>query len=265
MNKMIITVFNTEEKAYEGLTAFKTLHQNGDISVYATAVINKNETGEIKIKQISDNGPVGTAVGMVSGALIGLVAGPAGMAAGAMVGMYGGMFYDLDNADVDSTFLDEVAKALEDGKTAVVTDVDEAWTAPVDNKMNALDAMIYRRNKAEVAEDQFNRELDAIDAEIEELEHDLKDANEEMKVSIQKQIDKSKAKSLAIKNVVDQKMSDLKAETTVKTEKLNKQISEANEKRKIKLEKRKAKLNNNFEATKAKLESASKEASKYIS
>lgn len=265
MNKMIITVFNTEEKAFEGLTAFKTLHKNGDISVYATAVINKNEAGEVEIKQVSDNGPIGTAVGMFSGALIGLIAGPAGMAVGAMTGMYGGMFYDLDNADVDSTFLNEVAKALEEGKTAVVADVDEAWTAPVDNKMDALEAVVYRRSKSKIAEDQLNNELNAINAEIEELEDDLKDANDEMKASIQKQIDKSKAKSLVIKKTVDEKMSDLQAYSAAKTEKLNNQINEAQVKRKIKLERRKEKLNKNYEATKESLEAASVYASKYIS
>ncbi|GGZ74856.1 DUF1269 domain-containing protein [Algibacter mikhailovii] len=257
MNKMIITVFNTEEQAFEGLTAFKTLHKNGDIKVSATAVINKNDAGEVEMKQVSDNGPVGTAIGTLSGALIGLIAGPAGMAFGAMAGMYGGMFYDLDNADVDSTFLNEVAKALEDGKTALIADVDEAWTAPVDNKMNALDAMVYRRNKSEVAEDQFNRELDALDSEIDELEQDLKEAHDEMKVNIQKQIDKSKARSLAIKNVVDQGMSNLKAETSAKTEKLNKQIKVANKKSKEQLEK-------NYAATKKSLVGASEYASKYI-
>ena len=42
MNKMLITVFETETKAYEGLSALKGLHENGDITLYANAVINKD-------------------------------------------------------------------------------------------------------------------------------------------------------------------------------------------------------------------------------
>ena len=46
--------------------------------------------------------------------------------------------------------------------------------------------------------------------ELEELEEDLKEANDDMKASIQKQIDKTKKKSLAMKEVVDKKISSLR-------------------------------------------------------
>ncbi len=34
MNKMLATVFDTETKAYEGLSALKDLHKNGDNTVF---------------------------------------------------------------------------------------------------------------------------------------------------------------------------------------------------------------------------------------
>lgn len=265
MNKLIITVFNTEQEAFEGLTAIKELHNNGDISVYATAVVNKNETGEVAIKDVSDRGPIGTSVGMLSGALIGLVAGPSGLLVGASAGMLGGAFFDIDESGVNATYLDEASSAIEEGKTAVVAEVEEAWTAPLDTKMEALNAMVFRRNKSEVAEDQFNRELDVINSELEELEHELEGANDEMKASIQKQIDKAKEKRVALKTATSKKLTELKEETAAKTEKLNLQIKQAGEKRAKRIEKRKAKLNESYEATKTKLEAASKKASDYFS
>ena len=157
MNRMIVAVFDNETKAFEGLTAMKELHKNGDISLYASAVINKNEAGEIALKSAAEKGPIGMGVGMLSGAFIGLLAGPIGMAVGAMAGSMGGMIYDLDKTGVDTTFVEEVAVSLKNGKTAVIADVDEGWNAPIDTRMDALDAMVFRRNRAEVADEQLER------------------------------------------------------------------------------------------------------------
>lgn len=264
MNRMIVAVFDNETKAFEGLSAMKELHKNGDISLYASAVINKNEAGEIALKSAAEQGPIGMGVGMLSGAFIGLLAGPVGMAVGAMAGTMGGMIYDLDKSGVDTTFVEEVSDSLKNGKTAVIADVDEGWNAPVDTRMDALDAMVFRRNRSEVADEQFNREAEAINAELDELEEEWDDANDEMKESIKKQIDKTKKKSQAMKEVVDKKMAELKAETDAKTSELNKQMKEAGERKKKKLDKRMTELDRKYTASLKKLSLAADKLSKFI-
>ena len=77
MNKMLVAVFDNETAAFKGLSALIDLHRNGDISLYASAVIVKDKTGAIGIKQAADDGPVGTALGLLTGGLIGILAGPA--------------------------------------------------------------------------------------------------------------------------------------------------------------------------------------------
>ena len=57
MNKMLIAVFETEAKAYEGLSALKGLHENGDITLYASVVINKDQNGKIRVKGSTRSGP----------------------------------------------------------------------------------------------------------------------------------------------------------------------------------------------------------------
>ena len=42
MNKMLVAVFDTEPAAYEGLNALTELHADGDITLYATAVLVKD-------------------------------------------------------------------------------------------------------------------------------------------------------------------------------------------------------------------------------
>ncbi len=264
MNKMIVSVFDTESKAYEGLAGLKELHGNGDISLYATAVITKNESGNVHVKDFSDEGPIGTAVGMMSGAFVGLIGGPAGMAVGAAAGTLGGMFYDLDNVDIDASFVDEVSSALSKGKTAVIADVDEGWNAPIDNKMDALGGMVFRKNRNEVIDEQLNKEADALNAEIEELTAELKEANDDAKASIQKQIDKAKKKRHAMKEAIDNKMDAAKAQAEAKSKELNEQIKNSKEKAKAKLEKRKADLHASMEKSKEKLAAASKKVSTYF-
>ena len=56
MNKMLVAVFDTERAAYEGLHALKELHNEGDITLYATAVLVKDAAGTVSVKQTADRG-----------------------------------------------------------------------------------------------------------------------------------------------------------------------------------------------------------------
>lgn len=264
MNRMIVSVFETEEKAFEGLSALKTLHKSGDISLYASAVINKNEKGEVSTKSIDDQGPIGTSIGLLTGAFVGTLAGPAGMAVGAMVGSMGGMFYDVRKTGLDSSFIDEVSQALKEGKTAVLADVEEGWMAPVDTRLDALDAMIFRRNRAELEDEHMKREVDVLKSEIDELKIELKDANEDMKESIQKQIDTAQKKGKAMQELIDNKLKTAKEENEAKLEKVSNQLKDANLLTKKKLEKRKEKLEVNYDRQKENLSVAAKKVSEYL-
>jgi len=94
MDKIIVVIFETESNAYEGCKVLKELDVEGAITLYAIAVIAKDTQGKVSIKQAVDEGPLGTAVGLVTGSLIGLLGGPAGIAFGASVGTLGGTYMD---------------------------------------------------------------------------------------------------------------------------------------------------------------------------
>lgn len=64
MNKMIVTVFNSDTSAYEGVKALAQLHAEGSLTLYATAVIAKDAKGVVSVKQAADEGASGTAVGL---------------------------------------------------------------------------------------------------------------------------------------------------------------------------------------------------------
>ena len=108
MNKILVAVFNSEVVAFEGLSALKHLHQDGDVTVYSTAVLVKDASGKVSLKQTADDGPVGTAFGLLAGSMVGLLAGPVGLAVGASIGGLTGLISDLNKSGVDVEFVDEV-------------------------------------------------------------------------------------------------------------------------------------------------------------
>jgi uncharacterized membrane protein len=258
MNKMLIAVFETETKAYEGLTALKGLHANGDITLYANAVINKDQNGEVRIKDSADEGPMGTGVGLLTGSLIGLLGGPVGFAIGAFTGSMAGLIYDVNVDDVNTTFVDDVSSALSNGKTAVVCEIEETWTVPVDTKMQALDGLVFRRLRYEVEEEQLNREAEAISNEYEQLKEELKEAREADKAKINSSIEKLKNKAKLASDHLKKKMDDSKSQFDAKVNAIKGQMKNANDRRKAKLQKRIDVLTEEYNARTPKLKQAAK-------
>ena len=155
-NKILVSVFDSERTAFEGLTALKDLHRDGDVTLYASTVIAKDATGTVSVRQAADRGPIGTLVGVVTGGLVGLLGGPAGVAVGAYVGGFGGLMYDLFKAGVSMDFVDEVSASLIPGTAAVVANPprEAAFVATelsVEKKPGAKAAVIYVVYAAAVA------------------------------------------------------------------------------------------------------------------
>ena len=253
MNKLIVAVFDTETKAFEGLTAMKSLHDDGAISIYATAVVMKNDEGKVDVKQQTDDGPVGTFIGLFTGSFIGMFAGPAGMAIGAGIGAMSGGIYDFTKADIDLDLLNEVSEALTPGKAAVLAEADETWTTPVDSRIGELDGLVFRRNKSELVDEYFSRESDELKAEMNELKEEMTDANDKTKASIQKQMDHIKEKSKALDDAIHQLIEHNKNVMDAKVSTLQKQLKKANKLRKKKLEKNMEKLKEKHQANLATL------------
>jgi len=150
MDKILVVIFDDENKAYEGSRTLQDLHNEGNITLYAKAVIAKDATGQVNVKQTDDEGPVGTAVGLLTGSLLGLLAGPVGFVVGASAGMFSGMMYDLANLGVGEDFLVEVGQYLLPGKAAVVAEVWEEWVLPVDARMQAVGGVVFRRMRGDI-------------------------------------------------------------------------------------------------------------------
>lgn len=194
MDRMLIVVFDTESKAYEGKRALLQLDREGSISVYACAVVAKNADGTSTVKQSDDAGPLGTLVGTSLGSLIGLLGGPTGLAIGAAVGLIGGMAADLNNARIDGDFIDDVTKVMVPNKVGVVAEIEENWTTPVDTQMEAIGGTIFRRALSEVKHTVNEEDVAAMKADIDQLKAEHAQARADRKAKLQEKINQLDSK-----------------------------------------------------------------------
>jgi uncharacterized membrane protein len=256
MNKMLVAVFDSETAASEGLGGLRELHKDGDITLYATTVLTKDKAGKVTIKQAADQGPAGTAVGFLTGGLIGLIGGPVGLPIGAAIGGLTGLLFDVDRSGISVTFVDDVAEALTPGKAAVVADMDESWTAPVDVKLRKYGAMVFRRLRSEVVEDQLNREAAAFQAELKTLGEEMRQASAENKAAIQKDIDAVKKQLKATQDQAKSRLDEAKAEMEAKLKALEGQAKSANDRARARTEKRIGDVKADFAVRSKKLNQA---------
>jgi len=238
MDKILVVMFDNESKAYEGSNALQELQNEGSINLYAKAVITRDANGKVEVKQAGDMGPIGTAVGLFTGSMIGLLGGPVGVAIGAYAGTVGGMVYDMANLGVGEDFLSDVEKSLQPGKAAIVAEVWEEWTLPVDTHMEALGGVVFRRMRGEIVDAQIERDVTVLKTELAELEAERKQASGEAKAKLQAKIDATKAKLQAMQDSVQARIETSKQEMEAKTKSLQEQVVKAQGERKTKLEKR---------------------------
>ena len=227
MERMLVVVFDNEKKAYEGKTALRQLEAEGDLTIYQGAVILKHADGTVTVKQIDDSAPVGTLTGTAVGSLIGLLGGPVGMVVGAAAGMGIGVYHDADTLRVGEDYVDDVSKSLTPNKVAVVAEVDEAWTAPVDARMEALGGNVFRRALWAVQEQVRREEIDAMKADVAEFKSEISKAHAERKAKIQKKIDQLDAKIEAAEKRATERQEAFQARQKAKSAILKKNAGAA--------------------------------------
>jgi uncharacterized membrane protein len=255
-NEILVSVFDTETLAFEGLAALKDLHKDGDITLYASTVIAKDPSGTVAVRQTADRGPVGTLVGIVTGGFVGLLGGPVGVAVGAYVGGFGGLMYDLFKAGVSLDFVDEVSASLTPGKAAVIADIDEMWATPIDTRLGALGGTTFRRLPGEVVDAELVRETDAARMELEQLDAEARKTSGEARAKVEGAIDAQRRKLDALVGRVDTTLTQEKAEFEARLATLREQQSKARQSQREAIDARVDALKASHEARKAKLEEA---------
>lgn len=194
MDRMLVVVFDNETKAYEGRKALLQLDGEGSISVYAYAVLAKHADGTATVKQGDDSGPIGTLLGTSFGSLIGLLGGPVGLAIGATAGLAVGAATDLNNARIGEDFIDDVTRVLLPNRVAVVAEIEEDWTTPVDSRMETIGGLVFRRALSDVKHTIHEENVAAMKADLAQMKAEHAKAHADRKAKLQEKINQLDSK-----------------------------------------------------------------------
>jgi uncharacterized membrane protein len=194
MDRMLVVVFDSESKAYEGKKALLQLDGEGSITAYGYAVVAKNSDGTTSVKQGNDSGPLGTLTGTAVGSLIGLLGGPAGLAIGATAGLASGATVDLNNARISEDFVDDVTKVLLPNRVALIAEIEEDWTTPLDTRMEAIGGTVFRRALSDVEDTVDDEDIAAIKADMAQMKAERAQAHADRKQKLQEKINQLDSK-----------------------------------------------------------------------
>jgi uncharacterized membrane protein len=253
MSKYAVVIFSDEAKAYEGMRGFKELHGEGSLTLYGIAVIAKDADGNVSVKESQDEGPVGTALGMLTGALVGVLAGPAGVAVGAAGGGMVGSMFDLANVGVGIEFVDLVGSKMKAGTAAILAEVEEYWTTPLDTRMEALGGTILRQQRLDFEDEQFSQGMQALSDELDELAAETEEASDETKANLEAKKDAVARKLEETREKGRKKVEQWESEQKAKLEKLQGQAGDATAEAKVKILKRMKEYESKHDARMAKL------------
>jgi uncharacterized membrane protein len=257
MENMVVVVFDTESKAYEGSAALSRLNRDdASVTVHAAAVITKNAEGKTVVLKTVDEYPLYTLGGTAIGSLIGLLGGPFGVVAGATAGTLLGATGDLYRSGVSAEFVDDVSMVLLPGTYAVVADVSEDWYTPLDVEMELLGGQVFRATRVDVEATQWEADMEANERELTRLEAEMKQASAERKAKLQAKIDTLKAARKEKEEKARQRLDQIKSEHERKVQALKEKAAKARGDAKTAIDARIAELNRRHDEAVAKWKNA---------
>ena len=239
MEKMLVVVFDDESKAREGFKALARLDSSDDISVYAEAVVKKNNDGSLAVSELSDVFPVGEVTGTSFGALLDLMGYSLVPGSDTAAGALAGSIDDLDRAGVTIDFLIDVSGRLKPGRWAVVADISEEKIGPLDSAMKALGGTVFRVTRESMEDEQNKRAVAAMRNDEKALEKEEKEEeHEERKAELHEKIQALHDKMHSKLENAKLKSQQRKLEAEAKVNHLKQKMANANGRAKASLEAR---------------------------
>ena len=118
MSQLLVLTFNDTVQASEALDSLKKMQHAGQVKIDDAAVIIKDETGKVELKNQLDSG---IKVGVAGGSLVGLlIAGVFFPLAGLVIGaVAGGLIGKMADVGIDKKFVQDVTETLKPGMSAL--------------------------------------------------------------------------------------------------------------------------------------------------
>ncbi|MFN3651276.1 MAG: DUF1269 domain-containing protein [Armatimonadota bacterium] len=260
MEKLLVTIFESEQQARDGTRVLQQLHDEGILTVYAAARVVKAADGSVSYESLTGEGPRPLLLGGLIGALVGLLGGPLGLPVGIAGGAFVATMYDFVRAGGREEFLNRVAEHLLREKAAVVALVEETQVLPVDTALQAVGGLVFRQPAAENAYLLLEQELESLGAEIDALEAEHAGTTGEARAQLQVKLAALEARRLALMEEARALLEDAQQVAEFKAASLEAQAARAAEPRRALLLGRAARVRADYERSRARLQQACDEA-----
>jgi uncharacterized membrane protein len=138
--QVILAAFKDENAADQALEQLKAAKKEHLIAINNVAVLRKDQSGKLHIKEPTDMGAGrGAAIGGVLGGLTGLVFGPVGLAlvGGAAVG---GIIARLHDSGFKDERLRQLGENLQPGSSAILAVIEHTWVAELQAELQQAGA-----------------------------------------------------------------------------------------------------------------------------
>jgi uncharacterized membrane protein len=151
MENIVIVTFDDANAALEGLRELQQLDDAGKLRLRNAAVVERRPDGTWRIADEDEVADFhATIAGGLVGTLVGVLAGPLGLLLGAAAGLLAGEVIDVTEDEARELIHEAMIRRVPPGTTALVGDVDEPASHPLDGPMATLGAQITRWPRAEV-------------------------------------------------------------------------------------------------------------------
>jgi uncharacterized membrane protein len=143
--ELIVLVFNEVKGADQALKTIKQLSKEWGFVTLNTAVLIKDQKGDIRIKESADvDAKHGALFGAVTGGLIGLTRGPAGALIGAVTGAAtGGTVARLKDMGFPDQELQSLKNSIQPNGSVLVILIEQAWVEKVLNRIADLEFQVW--------------------------------------------------------------------------------------------------------------------------
>ncbi len=140
----VVAVFDDRNKAYDTATAIGRINDEM-FDVKQGAIVTKDAKGNASVADSESFGaPWGLVGGPIVGGLVGLLGGPPGVAIGAVTGGFIGWIHDLGRLGLAEDWVSDVTHQMKPGQAALVLEVEEGSTEPLDAAARAPGGRVYR-------------------------------------------------------------------------------------------------------------------------
>ncbi|HXB08683.1 MAG TPA: DUF1269 domain-containing protein [Puia sp.] len=194
MTNLIVASFSQEAQATEASNKLTELESLGDITIYEMVVVKKNADGEAHVLQADSTEGLTTVSGMAIGSLVGAFAGPVGLALGMVTGTLAGAAIETDDYGFAEDFVTKITDQLAPGTVAVIAEVEEDDPVFIDSSLNPLGATLTRTDVDYEYTKYSDEEIEEFDEDIAAARAKLKSAGTAEKEKMMQKIAKLKEK-----------------------------------------------------------------------